>query len=357
MVNDLLKKKDVIRWQGITTLANLTAQTSQAHIEGQELDEIEEQCDSIIELLEALDQAPFLTDEEVENLLYCLLEVADIRSILPMAPTILPQDEPSIESGKTGNTGPVGPTGPPGSANVSVSSDPAFNNMSVVPVIDGDNVDYQIGYDPYVAPDPGLTIDNGIVKEVGALYTTNFTASYVLGKDPVTVTTITSPITPTWTTNPQSFAHSGQVHTSPTVITYTAHVEDGTSTVEESKTVTVLYPLFYGNADAVLTGAQIYSNLTKLVQDIPSVWEIPFDFDDDYAIFAFDENYDDSNIIIKDQNGFVVNDDWQVDVVLVDSGSFHAGSGGTDWTKNYKVYRTKLKTDIHGTFTVHNVTS
>ena len=356
MSSKIVRDVDTHRWHAQTKLANLGMELAQGHLAGEDLEEKEKQGTSIIRLLKALDQSAFLTNEELENLLYCLQEVAGLNSILPAAPSLDPRTQPTIAVGGTGPVGPAGPTGPDGADNVLVSSDPAFDNMTVTPVGGGGITDYQLGYNPYVAPIAAMVIDNGQLKEIGALTTVNFTTSYVAGREAITGTTITTPNGFTWTTNPQSFADSALIILSRTLRSYTARVTDGTTPDTDSEIVTFLFPLFSGSDDAVLVGATVYTNLNKLVQDISTSWEIPLSFTDDYGYFAFDDAYDDSAIIIRDQNGLDVTSEWTKYAIIVDSGTFHDGGGGTDWTKAYSVYRTTVKTDISGTYTIENVT-
>lgn len=360
----IVRDIDSIRYQAGTKLVELGETASLAYDEGKRAKDEVEQGLSIIELMKSLEFADYLTTEEVENILYCLVEIAEITAF-PTAPELSVVEKPAILVGIQGERGPVGPQGPSGDSNVLVSSDPAYDNIKVTVVQVGEVKDYQLGYDPYVASLAALTIDNGSVREIGALNNVNFTASINDGRDPIVSQEITSPITPTWTTDPQSFVDSNLVINTRTTRVYTAQVNDGTTVDTDSKNVEFLFPFFWGSSPNILTGAEIYSQLAKKTE-VAGNKNVLFNFTDEYAYFAFPEDYNDTNIQILDGSGFDVTDDFELvlhnqtaptEPSQVTSGTSLAGGGGTDWTKNYKVYRTKVKTDISSaTYQFLNIT-
>ena len=350
----IVNQLDTIRYQALTKVVELGYENSLAYEEGKLNDKALEKGLSLIDLLTALEYSDGLTNEEIENILYCLIEISEINSF-PALPPLSNVQRPDIIVGLPGPTGPTGATGPSGEANIDVISDPSYDNISVTESFVGDIKTFSLGYDPYIASLAGMAVTNGVVKEIGASSAINFTASINDGRDPIVSQTITSPITPVWTTDPQSFVDSAVVITTRTTRTYTARVDDGTTIDTDSKNVDFVYPIFHGSSPTILTGALIYSNLTKLIAKIGDK-NVAYAFTDEYAYFAFDDAYDDSNIVIKDENGFDVTSEFQMDLITVDSGATHGGGGGTDWTKQYKVYRTIAKTDITGTFQFLNVT-
>lgn len=351
---------DTIRYQAQTKLVNLGVENYNAYEEGKLAEDALEQGLSIIELLKALEYKDFLSIEEQENILYCLIEIAEINDY-PASPQLSPLPKPDILVGLPGATGPKGDTGPSGEGNVNVISNPTYDNINVIKTSPGGVDTYALGYDPYIVSFAGMSIDNGLYREIGSSENVNFTASIDNGREAIVTQTITSPITPTWTTDPQAFVDSAVVIVSRTTRAYTARVDDGTTIDTDTKNVEFVYPIFYGSSPNILTGAQVYSQLTKLVALIGNK-NIPYSFVDEYAYFAFDDAYDDSSIVILDENGFDVTSEFtKVDydgggAGQVDSGATHAGGGGTDWQKDYIVYRTTVKTTIAGTFQFLNVT-
>ena len=239
-------------------------------------------------------------------------------------------------------------------------NDPVFDNLLVTINNPGGIKTFALAYSPYVAPVAAMAINNGPVYEIGALTTVNFTASFVLGRETVTQpadTLITTPAGFTWTTNPQALADSGLVINARTTRPYTAQVTDGTTPSTNTKNAEIAYPIFNGNSPTVLgVGTPIYTTLTKRLILPSSSIAVVFNFNTEYGYFAIPEDYDDSNIIIKDHSGFDVTDDFQVDVISVSSTGL-TGGGGLDWTKNYKVYRHKNLTTINDkTYTFLNIT-
>ena len=350
IVNDI----DTIRYQALTKLVELGYNNSLAYELGKTDEDSLEKGLSLIDLLTALEYSDGLNNEEIENILYCLIEIAEINSF-PSFPILSNVPKPDIIVGIAGPTGPKGDAGPSGDANVDVISDVAYDNINSTEALVGDVKTFSLGYNPYIASLAGMSITNGYLKEIGASSAINFTASINDGREAIVTQTITSPITPAWTTDPQSFVDSAVVITSRNTRTYTARVDDGTTVDTDSQDVDFVYPIFTGSSATILSGAQIYANLTKLTALIGDK-SVAYSFTDEYAYFAFDDAYNDSAIIILDENGDDVTNEFQMDLITVDSGTTHAGGGGTDWTKQYKVYRTIAKTDISAIFQFINVT-
>lgn len=349
----IVNQLDIIRYQAQRKLVDLGVANHFEYEEGKIAEEELERGLSIIDLLKALEYSEFLTNEEIENILYCLIEIAEINEF-PAAPTLSVAQRPDILVGVPGPKGDQGETGPSGEGNINIFSNPDFDNMLIIETLVGSVKNFSLAYAPYVASFAGMSVTNGFVREIGSFESVNFTASFTQGREAVVFQTITSPITPVWTTNPQSFVDNGLVINIRTTRTYTSQVDDGTTVDSDSDNVNFLFPIFHGSSATILTGAQIYANLTKLVALIGNK-NIAFSFTDEYAYFAFTEDYNDSNIKILDGNGFDVTGAFQVDVISVTSGTSLAGGGGTDWTKNFKVYRTIVKTDISATYQFLNV--
>jgi hypothetical protein len=350
---------DTIRYQAQTALVNLGVDNSLAYLEGKVNEDVVEKGLSLIDLLFSLEYKDYLTEEEQENILYCLVEISEINSF-PAAPILSPVAKPNILVGIQGEKGEEGIQGPSGEANVNVISDPAFDNITSSYELIGNIRTWKLGYDPYVASFAGMVINGDVVLEVGASENISFTASIAVGREAIVSQTITSPITPSWITDPQTFSDGGVIVTSKGTRVYTARVDDGTTVDTDSKVIDFVYPIFYGSSANILTGAQIYSQLNKLTEKIGNK-NIPFAFTDEYAYFAFDSAYDDSNIQILNGSGLNVtaeftkvdyNQTAPTEPSQVDSGA----SLATNWQKNYIVYRTTVKTDISETYQFLNVT-
>lgn len=351
IVNDI----DTIRYQAQTKLVELGVENHFAYEEGKLAENALEKGLSLISLLRALELKDYLSDEEKENILYCLVEISEINSF-PLSPSLYPIQKPNILIGIEGKQGIQGEYGPPGKDYINVISNPLYDNIDITETDVAGVKTFSLGYAPYVVSYASMVITNGIYKEIGSSSSVNFTASINNGREGIAQQTITSPISPVWTSNPQTFSDNALVIMSRTTRTYTALVDDGTTIDTDSKNVEFLYPIFHGSSPTILTGLQVYANLAKAVSAIGDK-SIAYNFTDEYAYFAFDSAYDDSNIKILDGNGFDVTTSFQMDLITVDSGTSLGGSGGTDWTKEYKVYRTVNLTDISNiTYQFLNIT-
>jgi len=345
---------DTIRYQAQTKLVELGVENSLAYEEGKLNEDALETGLSLITLLRALEWNENLTNEEIENLLYCLVEIAEINSF-PLAPTLSVIDKPDILVGLPGPKGDTGAAGESGEANINNISDPAFDNITISEEDIAGVRTFKYGYSPYVVSFAVMAVTNGLTREIGSYENVNFTASITNGRESIVTQTITSPITPTWITDPQTFADNALVINSRTTRIYTARVDDGTTVDTDSDNVEFLYPIFHGSSATILTGLQIYANLTKLVATIGNK-SVVYSFTDEYAYFCVSGDYNVSSIQILDGSGFDVTSDFQVDSITVDSGTALDAGGGTDWTKTFHVFRTIVKTDIAATYQFLNIT-
>ena len=104
----ITRQVDTIRYQAQTKLGEFGMEQSQNYLVGKIDQEILDKGKTIITLLKRLEWKDHLTSEELENILYCLIEVADINEF-PAAPTVLSVEKPSIAVGLPGHTGSAGP--------------------------------------------------------------------------------------------------------------------------------------------------------------------------------------------------------------------------------------------------------
>ena len=350
----ITKDIDTIRYQAQEKLAYLGESNSKAYADGKVNEDDVEKGLSIISLLYALDYKDFLTEEEKENILYCLVQVAEINAF-PSVPAINPVPKPDILVGIPGPKGDKGDKGDPGKDYVDVIPDTSYDNIKVTESDIGGIKTFALAYDPYVAPVASMSVTSSKVVEIGASNDINFTAQYTKGRENITSQTIDSPITPAWTTNPQSFTDSNVVINSRNTRQYKCSVGDGKTTDSDTDNVDFVYPFFWGSSASILAGSDIYSNLTKKLEKAGDK-SIAINITDQYFYFCFPADYDDSNIEILDENGFNITSAFTVTTENVTSGTSLSGGGGTDWTKSYKIYRLTNKTDINGTWKFNNVT-
>lgn len=110
-----------------------------------------------------------------------------------------------------------------------------------------------------------------------------------------------------------------------------------------TQTLSFIYPFFYGcNANASLTGSDVYSVLTKSITNKANK-SITYSGTDTYLYFAYPASY--GNIVkVMDPNNFDVTSAFTKSVVNVSS------SGLTNnWSLDYNVYRSNL-TSANGVF-------
>ena len=110
----------------------------------------------------------------------------------------------------------------------------------------------------------------------------------------------------------------------------------------ETKRIRFLLPFLYGSSAEQLTGDNLYTSLTKLIQTKANK-TVNFNASNSYFYFAYPVSYG-VLTAIKDQNGFDVTASFQVADTIITS-----LQGGLSST--FKVYRTINTTSINGNFT------
>lgn len=124
--------------------------------------------------------------------------------------------------------------------------------------------------------------------------------------------------------------------------TYTVTANDGVGpAVAETATYTFIYPYFYGSDADGLTGAQIYTNLTKVINVLGADITHTFTPDAERVYFAFPATYGTLGHIY-DQNSNDVTADFTMSVVAI--------TGLDSSAQNYNVY--KIDHDIGDTMTI-----
>jgi hypothetical protein len=106
-------------------------------------------------------------------------------------------------------------------------------------------------------------------------------------------------------------------------------------------------PTFYGMSEAILTGAQLFSTLTKVIQnESTKQFAVIYNGTDKYLYFA--TPFFGSTPIIRDNNGFDVTASFVREILLVETNNKYPR-----WEANYFVWRTTVPTSVSGkTFTI-----
>ncbi len=136
---------------------------------------------------------------------------------------------------------------------------------------------------------------------------------------------------------------------SPRVFSYHATVDAGnngnpTVLMSNTATRTFIYPFLYGvSSNAALSGTALYTALTKLLQQ-QSNKTLPFSGTGVYLYFTYPEAYPNLTQIL-DPNGFDVTASFTLTTVSVTSTGLT-----TNYTTNYKVYRSNALASPNGNF-------
>lgn len=111
------------------------------------------------------------------------------------------------------------------------------------------------------------------------------------------------------------------------------------------RTLDFIYPFFWGvSVNAALSGTTLYSALTKAIQAQGNK-SVVFNASAEYLYFAYPNNYPDLTSILDPNSFEVLGSFTKSDPVSVTSvGLF------SNYTRNYKVYRSNSLTTINGTF-------
>lgn len=293
------------------------------------------------------DVRQYLIDDDVKlnKLLDGIYKLSDIFDI-PGVPITGRRRLPLIfdQVGLPGTPGIEGVAGQ--DANIVVESDPDFDNMSIVMVVNSPTLrTFKIGYNPYSAPQASINIQGTKVKEIGVVVgVLTIIVGSIKGRQTITRREIVSPVIAL--TNPdlndpglqQENVVQNNVDSN---TTYTLEVQDDAATVTtDTDTIRFVYPFLYGNSATATPSPDFYQGLTKSIS-VKSDKEILFNATDEYFIFGYPTSYG-SLTRIRDQNLFDVTDDFEEITESVNSDNLDV-----DWTAvSYKFYRTKVKTTI-----------
>lgn len=291
-----------------------------------------------------------ITEEQVNALVQCLIKIGKLDTV-PIAPSLFPTTRPWLIT--QGAPGPQGPRGNDGTdANIVVQLAPTEKQLKLVETLVSGVKTYTLSFIAYTKQLLTSVISGGTLFEVGDLRDYDITITSTKGSDNLVTLTCTDSTTNIAlqgllnlvTANGASQPYVIVLHKTNQASdqTFTFNSSDGTNTVTANCSIAFVYPFLYGNNDS--TSINPYTALTKLIAS-KSAKAVAFNFDDDYAYFCYPASYGNLTTI-KDQNGYDVTDAWQVTTVTVNSSGLD-----NDWSVSYKVYRTILKTSIHGTFT------
>lgn len=300
------------------------------------------------------------SDLQINKGLHDIEELSDINNF-PFVPVIQSITRvPNIVSGSPVEL--TGLQGPPGDdANIIVDEDTTQLDdyqVKVSETLVGGIKTYLLTLNKYLVPTVGLSVeatDGREVLEVGESeqISVNRNATSNDPNYPLTSTEYTAP-----SSNPditaetlESFLTSAVLRTSPTTLIFTTEVGDTKVTYSASDSIIWRYPILYGHDASATPNLYTASNMAKLKDGSNNLLTygdtiIAYDADDMYFFFAYPEDYPDlTHIYDAVAGGDNVISGWQKDVVSVTSTGLDS-----DFTKNYKRYRTILKTDIHTSY-------
>ena len=293
-----------------------------------------------------------LTTTQANKFLDCLIKLSDIQDY-PVVPKLLPRTKPIIVT--QGTRGLTGDKGEPGSdANISVERDPVLDNIKVTEIDSTPTTPkiFQVGYEPYQAPLVNVAISGPTVFEIGQVIGSipiNITTTK--GREDIVSLTITNDTTlddalqvildlPTLNGPTQPVTNQVSKSSVSTDFSVIAEVTDGQNTNQGSAGVSFFYPYLFGASDIILDQSNLYTSLSKNIRGQGGNITALFNDTDKYFYFAFPATYDNIDTI-KDGSSFIVTNDWELSTFDVNS------SGLTNnWMVSYKVYRTKIKTNI-----------
>lgn len=309
-------------------------------------------------ILFALQNEDRLTDKQINSLLYCLIKLARLNEF-PSAPILFNIKRPSlgteIVQGAQGVQGVQGPQGPPGDdASILVENIPSINNMriDVIEAAGSDPKKFQIAYDPYIQTSLDVNIVGANIYEIGVVVPSiNINLTTTKQKEDIMALVITNDSTLNTTLqgiiNLPDMNDEGDQPVINTVIksnvstgfSIVATVTDEGGNNSDSDSISFVYPIFQGISDVKLTGATAYANLTKILQGSGDK-NVLFNAQNKFFNFMYPSSYGYiSNIY--DGNGFIVNDDWEVVEITLQSSGLD-----NNWSISYYYYSTLVKTNI-----------
>lgn len=299
------------------------------------------------------------TDIQLNKCIGDIEELSDINNF-PFLPVLSSIQSVSVVEGSPQLL--VGPQGDPGTdANINVAEDASqlddYQVKVTESVVAGVKT-YSLKLNKYLTPTVGLaveTADGRTAVEVGESEQINVLRTVVANDPsyPILSKAYTAPSSsPDITAETlDSFLTSAVLKTTPTTLTFSTQVVDGRATYNASDTMVWRYPILYGHDSSASPNLYTGSDMAKKLDSGNNVVSygntaIAYDADDMYFFFSYPEDYPDL-IAVYDalQGGDNVISGFQKDVVSVTSTGLDS-----NFTKNYKRYRTILKTDIHTTY-------
>lgn len=294
-----------------------------------------------------------ITEEEVNKLTRCLIQIGQLNTY-PVVPSLYPNTRPVIIQ-----TGPQGIQGPPGAngtnANIVVELDPAEKQLKLIETNLGATKTYTFSFVHYVAPLLTVAIQGGKVFEIGDERDFDILVTSTKGTEEIvtivcddgTVDASLQGLLNLVSAN-NELSQPYQILVPVTAIgadqTFEFTTDDQEQTVIASDTINFYYPYLFGNS--AITGITHYTALTKSI--VPKANRaFAFNGTDQYFWIAYPSSYGDLTAI-KDQNGFNVIADFTASLVNITSSGLD-----NNWTVEYRVYRTTLKTTIsNANFTI-----
>ena len=301
-----------------------------------------------------------LSELEIEKLLSCLVNLADVQDY-PAAIPLGAITKPAIlvgQPGEQGAPGEQGPEGPPASDDIKVIS--SIDDILISTYVDGGDgkLTFELVDNTYVAPAVIVAFDDGVIPDPDENHTVSEGVEIATLPINITITkgrddVVSASITPAGldtafqaaldlneinTVGFQSF----QVIT--TVVdadlTVTVNASDGTTNPGDSDSLDFVFPFLHG--DTASDTINHYVDLTKLIQT-KSNKIVNFNGVGRYFWFGYPTSYG-ALQEIKDQNGF------NVTSLFTELTPVSTTSTGLDsnWTEDYRYYRTTGITDING---------
>lgn len=267
------------------------------------------------------------------------------------APIIGSRRTPLVFAG-VGQQGNPGTNGSPGTdANINVISDPDYDNISVIEEVIADVKTFKLGYAPYTAPTADIAIQGSHVIEIGVVIPNlGINVTSTRGRELILDRQIISPPGLTLSNpnlnDPGPQTENVAATNVSTTTTYTLQVQDDRGTVNDSDTITFVYPFLYGNTP--FTSFNPYTALNKLVAT-KSNKSVLFNGTNQYFSFAYPVSYGLlTQILDQNQFPFDLNNDWVRTTVNVSSINLD-----NNWVNvPYYVYTTANNTIINnGTYT------
>lgn len=312
-----------------------------------------------------------LSDETINRYLDCLVKLAQIRRF-GAAPVIALSNTNKLLLFTKGKDG-INIKGDPGDdATVDVVEDTGEDQIVVTETIVGGIKTFKLKFVEYVQPSIIMAINTGAlsgdtyqtnkkIREQGETLTVPLKITLTKGSKDVISSAITTPssLDTTYQTlldlvtlnsvgsQVINMNHAGI----DSAQSYIGNIADEDNTPSSSDSLSFVYPFLFGFSTLALTESNLYTQLTKMIQNQGDK-TFPLNGTDGYPYFGYPSEYG-ALSIIKDGNGFNVTDLFErlgAGGVLIPGGFINVvapvGASFSGWSKEYIFYRHKLKTDV-----------